>query len=531
MLGGEIIDMKLFKRLFKEHVKGVAKITGPVFKGSELQVKDLEGHSLNNLKVQGFSPVNNGEKINTMTIEAEKSSYAILWPSEAIRSGTAENLLHIMDKKIDVLGPPSTKKGDLLRDASKFKVASTMSERIADSLIYQVPYFSYGIQVSTETKSKIVVNKSTQLDRMLFYDLVTKMDNKLTDHKKDLLKSLHDEYYEINKSLIDSRTNQLMYDLGLEYSAEENTWKMRSPKALIEKMEALMQKGDISENLLKQVKAVFESDNPYFDTLPVKSDLLSKIIGMFREEVFAFPVKGEMFVQESSTIWGHDASLQFYRIENGKTLPMQVRLTLNWKDYKQLMKVYGSLESLNEALASDDPSLDVLRYVTGNRVPSDNTHSFDNIEIVEFLPPWTGQRIVLPPEVVIKSGTDFDIDKLTTYLNNFRILKVYREKGKPRLIIKKEEYYRDFNDAAEEQLVRSEKSLKRIMYTLKNQNKISEDDYQQFLNYVDLIESVKESIDKEMENTFHPSNEQIKEIIEDDTISDEEFEILITRLR
>jgi len=54
--------------------------------------------------------------------------------------------------------------------------------------------------------------------------------------------------------------------------------------------------------------------------------------------------------------------------------------------------------------------------LTGVRIPVQGLNSMEFMEVAEFLPPQAGNIIILPAEIVAKSGTDFDVDKLTTYM-------------------------------------------------------------------------------------------------------------------
>lgn len=56
-----------------------------------------------------------------------------------------------------------------------------------------------------------------------------------------------------------------------------------------------------------------------------------------------------------------------------------------------------------------------LITLTGVRIPVQGLNSMEFAEVAEFLPPEAGPIIILPSEIVAKSGTDFDVDKLTAY--------------------------------------------------------------------------------------------------------------------
>lgn len=59
----------------------------------------------------------------------------------------------------------------------------------------------------------------------------------------------------------------------------------------------------------------------------------------------------------------------------------------------------------------------------GFRIPTQELNSVEHFRIKGFLPQEMGDTIVVPSEIVAKAGSDFDIDKLNTYLKNFFINK------------------------------------------------------------------------------------------------------------
>ena len=92
-----------------------------------------------------------------------------------------------------------------------------------------------------------------------------------------------------------------------------------------------------------------------------------------------------------------------------------------------------------------------LLEVIGFRIPTDGLHSIEFIKIKGFLPEKSGSQIVVPAELVTKSGSDFDIDKLTLYFPAYRI----DGRGK----IRKKEY---LEGAVDENGYATEKTLQKF---------------------------------------------------------------------
>jgi len=89
------------------------------------------------------------------------------------------------------------------------------------------------------------------------------------------------------------------------------------------------------------------------------------------------------------------------------------------KDVKSLAKKeeIGVLDALN-ILIKDESWLsngDNRKMITmiGVRIPVQSTNSMEYIQVYEFLPESTGNVLIPPSELVVKAGSDYDVDKMT----------------------------------------------------------------------------------------------------------------------
>lgn len=105
------------------------------------------------------------------------------------------------------------------------------------------------------------------------------------------------------------------------------------------------------------------------------------------------------------------------KIERVSTMGVKITIQGDFKNLYNLLwngKKIGNLETLNQALkdkAWKETHKDKLIF-HGYRIPTNNNNFIDNCEIMEFLPESTGNIIIAPPEHIIKSGSDFDVDKM-----------------------------------------------------------------------------------------------------------------------
>jgi len=123
--------------------------------------------------------------------------------------------------------------------------------------------------------------------------------------------------------------------------------------------------------------------------------------------------------------------LAFYKRKggpNGTTSAMKVKIALQGS-FENLLylkdkdgKEIGTIERLNQLL-KDESWLDIgdhrkMVSITGPRIPTQENNSMEFAEVYEFLPREAGNIVILPSEIVAKSGGDFDIDKITFMMPN-----------------------------------------------------------------------------------------------------------------
>ena len=107
-----------------------------------------------------------------------------------------------------------------------------------------------------------------------------------------------------------------------------------------------------------------------------------------------------------------DDTLKFYEDEDGKR-HCEVMLP-NWFQ-KKLGREMTS-EEFNK-FAKSEEGRKILTGI-GFRIPTQGLNSMDVFVVKGFLPAYMGKTIVVPSEITTKAGSDFDIDKLNTYLKN-----------------------------------------------------------------------------------------------------------------
>lgn len=113
-------------------------------------------------------------------------------------------------------------------------------------------------------------------------------------------------------------------------------------------------------------------------------------------------------------------TLKFYKKNDKGTEACEVMLPY-W--FGKKLQEAGSGRSKEEVLNYLNGTEEGRKLLTGIgfRIPTQGLNSVDFFVVKDFLPEQMGDVVVLPSEITAKAGSDFDIDKLNTYLRNYYI--------------------------------------------------------------------------------------------------------------
>ena len=214
--------------------------------------------------------------------------------------------------------------------------------------------------------------------------------------------------------------------------------------------------------------------------------------------------------------------LEFYRIgKDGKpTRRMQVMMTnFMYNELKKKSKL-SDAELMKYLMTEEGKE---LLYGIGFRIPTQGLNSIDSFEIVPFdlrydkdgqidyenskmfVPNTYGDMMVVPAELTTKAGSDFDVDKLFSYLKNFYI----DGKGYPRLV----KFLDENNSTPEERYVRYVKdSADKKTKIAISAERTEEDDYEKEQFFGKLKDEVKQARELGVKDIKANIKEQINDI-------------------
>lgn len=266
-------------------------------------------------------------------------------------------------------------------------------------------YKNWGIQLDIAPKSKMSVGLGTQMMKQIFSNLFDK-GSIARKHLEKVVTELRD----VNAERIAIGVRQLKEELGLKQVG--NNYEIDSAEKLIKTLQKEAQKRNMPDNVIEQIANI--KNDSGIDTLIAREKIEQYLMALADAMTTSQKVFGNNAVQMSSAFFEElgfkrtkkdgvftSGDLKFYTVtEDGKKVTrMQVYLPDYWKGRVKVG--------------------DKLTNIIGFRIPTQGMNSIEAIEVAGFLPESCGEMIVLPSEIVAKSGGDFDIDKMTIYLPNF----------------------------------------------------------------------------------------------------------------
>ena len=304
-----------------------------------------------------------------------------------------------------------------LNEQGQYTPLSTENE----SYVHTYPLEYFGIQLDPTTKPKNNVRVGTQSATMLFMNVFNEgfLDEKLAPYS-ETFKRLDAEYHAIHRTMIEKDKSILARKLGFRQTPVGFEFK-GDKESMRNSILSEMSKRDIPEHLKDTVDELFSKENElaFTNLLANKQRIDDLLYAIVTNTVVARKTNGTMSVLQSDVGFEFkreegqiqtDKDLPGYRplkfydfAKDGSTVAMEVYLPHYMKDE------YGDNVDINDFTEQ-------AKEMIGFRIPTEGLNSIEFIKVAGFLPASMGATVVVPHEMVAKSGADFDIDKLTLYL-------------------------------------------------------------------------------------------------------------------
>jgi len=302
----------------------------------------------------------------------------------------------------------------------------------AKNTIVNVPWSAYGIQVENNYDAKGgKVTSSVQVPKIINLDLFANGKPVTKDVKRAaVIQAEYDRGVRIKNALDKNGYENLLSKLGLD-----NDFNVINRQALADSLNHEILRTAVSENVKD---AITLDDNGNF-IIPFESTFSYKkikdiIYSMLDKSINHPKTSGGAYVQAPVTMW-EDASKGRRVVEiNGKNVLTDDTLHFPTKEdpYMEVLiphwfgekirnnKRFDTNEKVLNYLNNTPEGQEILKGVAF-RIPCTGVNSIDSIRVKGFLPQAMGKTVVVPSELTVKAGSDFDVDKLTTYLKNVYI--------------------------------------------------------------------------------------------------------------
>ncbi len=306
----------------------------------------------------------------------------------------------------------------------------------------------YGIQTEQSSLAKDKVVRGTQVTKLVMSNF--RDENGYTSKKAE---SLIKNYNSTLEEMIALGKEELLDELGITKMADGSYFTTDIEK-MIKLLRAEMDKRDLPDNLIDSIN-INQNRNGLlykFDTSANRDKIDNILSSIVDSRVISDKMHGKATVQVANTgyefagremmylnengvyesatdkeltedqeksLVAASSDLKFYTTENGGISKMEVYLP--WY-FNGITPEELGLKLQNGVYLVGDKINKSLLEAVGFRIPTQGMNSIENMVIKGFLPTSAGDMIVVPSEIVGKSGSDFDIDKLQTYLPNYYIL-------------------------------------------------------------------------------------------------------------
>lgn len=331
-------------------------------------------------------------------------------------------------------------------DSSKMEVEENGMDRYNDQYIHTIPFEDYGIQ--QEVPAHLIDHNQlmgSQMRILSISDITPGTIFKIGDREmKDA--ELVDTYQKLIADNVRDSFDKLMKALKIEGT------KVERNQALSKLLTEAIQKDQrYGADLLRACSLNENGDFVIPLSDPIQSVRIQQLINsIIKSRINKQTIKGGPVVQASVFGLSDDLNIRWkdkkgnllktrqeFMNEQGENFTDESysKYVQDNQDSVAYFECYMPIPSsaLEQAMTKADGSImsieetvkegiipDEMRKAIGYRIPTEDKYSMAPLYIKGFLPKAAGEAIMLPKEITLLSGSDFDIDKMYVMLKEFQ---------------------------------------------------------------------------------------------------------------
>ena len=356
-------------------------------------------------------------------------------------------------------------------DETPFEDPTTPIDIYEKQAVSKIPFSIMGVQAEIPSKESNYVTQGSQITKLVTMDFLeagVPIDFQTKDSKGNIITDFNarfikwtgmseaeridsSELYKVikhNQELLQAKIEHgyksLLKKLGIKQTVGadgKKSFRISDINKLVNTLEDEILKREVNYNITDAFNG-FKNGDVVLEATPAYQQIRNILYSIADKNVTSPKISGGMKVQIPNTlleskrpgqqvvkgknVYTSDL-LKFYsRNENGKPINVCQIMVAPW--FKSTM----SEDELIKYFNTDPEGKKEFQAIMGVafRIPTQKQNSIDVFEIAKFLPAGYKDSVVIPSELVMKSGSDFDIDKLSIYLKNL----YSGEDGKPKVV-------------------------------------------------------------------------------------------------
>lgn len=429
--------------------------------------------------IEIMKPIVSGYKYNKNKIDLvlDKFSQMPLYYKAIENTNLAKLYIKMFNAKVDYAVFESARKVGAEKMYNLYNTDATFNEEPFTEFI-QVPWKAYGIQVENSYEHPHEQTRGSQITKMCTMDMFENgepIGN--SPEEKDAVRAEYNRNVDLLNKIHHNAYNTLLKKLGI---VDTGLGYKFNAKTLVDTLRKELLRREMSTNALDSLELDENDQLKYpFESSPMYMKIKDIVYSMVNNSLISVKTSGGPKVQAPVTLWEDGTkgrglvlkevaedgkitytkiskerfdglndlqkknvtltsdTLQFYVDEEGQRR-CQVMLPF-WFREKLDKQKFPTDQSILDYLNKTDEGKEILRGI-GFRIPTQSMSSIEVIEVAGFLPKFMGDTVIVPSEITAKSGSDFDIDKLNTYLKSvyldangdIRLVKYFDSEGTTR---------------------------------------------------------------------------------------------------